>query len=273
MSPEQARGEGHRVDGRSDIFSLGIVCYQMLTGRRPFRGKSPHVVFEQIIRAEPRPPRQLNDAIPKELERICLKALSKRAVDRYSTAQEMVDDLRHFLATTEWEPAQDDRLPAASSTTAQLLSHQLGLGDQRSKVLRSTFLFADFKGYTERVRILETTAGPQAAAEMRRTVAQYVDEAFKSLTSQLKPDECQLIDVAGDGFFFHFSRADHAFQFTEALQKLPRCIMPRCPMKSPCIRFARARLLVMRLGMVAGPSATWSTWLRGCSRLRRGAIW
>ncbi|MDZ4847795.1 MAG: serine/threonine-protein kinase [Pirellulaceae bacterium] len=79
MSPEQARGEGHRVDGRSDIFSLGVVIYEMLTGRRPFKADSQQELLEQISSFEPRPPRQYDDSIPKELDRICLKAMSKRA--------------------------------------------------------------------------------------------------------------------------------------------------------------------------------------------------
>lgn len=60
MSPEQARGEGHRVDGRADIFSLGVVFYELLTGRRPSRAETQAELLERIAAFEPRPPRQLD---------------------------------------------------------------------------------------------------------------------------------------------------------------------------------------------------------------------
>jgi serine/threonine protein kinase/formylglycine-generating enzyme required for sulfatase activity len=135
MSPEQVRGETHRLDGRTDIWSLGVMLYEMLTGERPFSGETTAELFDEIQHREVRPLRQIDRKCPGALERICLKCLSKRMTERYTTADDLVDEMRHWHQTRL--SAQSTALAGRTGTAfddARVGAHQAS-GSDSSKPL------------------------------------------------------------------------------------------------------------------------------------------
>ena len=98
MSPEQARGETRRIDRRTDLYALGVVLYEMLTGEKPFRGDGVAGLRHKILNEEPPAPATLEPGVPADLEAICQKAMAKDVDRRYQDAGHLAEDLRRFLA-------------------------------------------------------------------------------------------------------------------------------------------------------------------------------
>ncbi len=111
MSPEQVQAKHGVLDHRTDVYSLGLTLYELLTFEPAFPGDDRQKLLRQVIEDDPRPPRQLNSEIPKDLETIVLKATAKEPQDRYATAQQLADDLGRFL--------EDQTIRARRPTLAQ----------------------------------------------------------------------------------------------------------------------------------------------------------
>jgi serine/threonine-protein kinase len=125
MSPEQARGAP--VDGRSDLFSLAVVLYECIAGRRAFTGSSPMEICAQIIHDNPLLLSVLIPNIPSELDRVLFKALSKEPDSRYQSIGELLEDLRSMRDALNNENGKTKQIQPLQKTWIRRLLEQLGL--------------------------------------------------------------------------------------------------------------------------------------------------
>jgi serine/threonine protein kinase len=160
MSPEQLNGDS--VDGRSDLFSLGVILYTILTGHRPFQGNSALTVSYRVVNRDPIPATLLDTELPPGLDYIITRAMAKDVRDRYQRGMELVLDIQHLQQGKEpWSKAWQERSPAES--TAQLETKKL-----RPAALNQTTL--TYKS----TAVPKTRLVPPAVAEVKRTLKQKI---------------------------------------------------------------------------------------------------
>jgi tRNA A-37 threonylcarbamoyl transferase component Bud32 len=172
MSPEQHEGRSHQADGRSDLWALGVILYEMLTGERPFQGDQVRIAYA-VMQLEPTPPRRLEPNTPADLETICLKCLVKEPDGRYANCQELAEDLQRWR--------QDEPIHA----------RRVGKLEQAWKWARRQPLLASLAAAVTLLAIVSTITALQFLLAWRSTVSAFEREQTQVALARKETDRAK----------------------------------------------------------------------------------
>ena len=208
MSPEQCMGQ--RVDGRADVFSAGVILYQLLTGEKPFTGSNITSIFHKILKVDPVPPSDLNYQIPSEFDAVIAKCLAKRPIDRYQTATEFAIDIRKAaqpimkeMVDSESTFVTTDAMPNLVKNDATVLSAESPAPSEKKGTTAALNNNVAPAPVTESVALApEPIADPTIInnpEQQDHTIIQDIQEVNQTVISPPSPSSSAPIIMAQDG--------------------------------------------------------------------------